>query len=101
MTKFVDYTIGLKKGDLIGVNYPSGLWPAIFKGYGSNSNPQFWLLIENRLTEYKKRDKAPYTDYIVRDKFGNIAKLDMSAVDRNTIDLYNRYCSYLLDKGLL
>jgi hypothetical protein len=97
----VDYTIGLQQGDLIGVNYPTGLWPAIFRQYGETCNPQFWLLSRERLDFYLSNNQKPYTDYMVRQKYGSIVKIDPAVVDQTTVNLYNDYKSYLKSKGSL
>jgi hypothetical protein len=101
MRPLVDYTIGLQQGDFIGVNYPSGLWPAIFRQYGQTGNPQFWLLSRERLNNYIMNNTKPYTDYIVRPKHGSIVKIPLEVVDHTTIDLYNDYKNYLKSKGSL
>lgn len=96
------YTEGLIIGDLILVNYPHGLRPAIYAGEGSKNNPNFYIIDRNRLNYYLANpQKKYYKDYINRSFCKSIAKIALSNVDQETKDLYNDYINYLTNKQLL
>lgn len=96
------YTEGLVIGDLILVNYPNGLYSAIYAGEGSKNNANFYLMLRDRLKYYLANpQKRYYKDYINRSFHKNIAKIPLENVDQETKDLYNDYINYLTNKQLL
>lgn len=96
------YTEGLVIGDLILVNYPNGLYPAIYAGEGSKNNANFYLMFHDRLKYYLANpQKRYYKDYITRSFHKSIAKIPLENVDQETKDLYNDYINYLTNKQLL
>jgi hypothetical protein len=89
----------LEKGDLIAVPYSNYLHPAIFLGYGSSGNFQFYMINSYRanntdaLEERLKKGKKPYVDFINRYQENTIAKIyeqDLSPEVRENYDkIYN------------
>ncbi len=96
------YAVNLKKGDLILVNYPSGLYPAIYIKKGSRNNPNFILLWKDMLDYYNIHpSKKVYLDYINRDYSRNIVRLHEMYADEETVELYNEYMKLLIEKEML
>lgn len=96
------YAVNLKKGDLILVNYPSGLYPAIYIKKGSRNNPNFILLMKNVLDYYNTHpSKKVDLNYIHRGYGRNIVRLHEMYADEETVELYNEYMKLLTEKGML
>lgn len=85
----------LTPGDLILVNYPSGMEAAIYVGEGSRNNPNFYTIIRRRLEYAKANGRKIYKDYINRDFDDNIVRVDVNQVDNETRQLYIDYMEYL------
>jgi len=89
----------LEKGDLIAVPYSNHLAAAIFLGYGSQGNLQFYIFNSHRvkyidtLESRLKKGKKPYIDYINRMEENTIAKIyeqDLSPELKEAYDqIYN------------
>ncbi len=91
----------LEKGDLIAVPYGNYLTPAIFLGYGSSGNFQFYTIgdwrsqntdnLEQRLSKGKK----PYVDFINRYQENTICKIYEQDLSPELQKSYNKIYNIL------